>query len=409
MGAKMVRLRDLGLDEATPKRESVTILVGPNGSGKSSALLKLARIHGRRRKFFVICNTAHDRFTGLRGVQRLSVGNWRQTPKAIVKGAVADALSTESSAFYQISSILEYCSYQPRFGFTIVARHGFEKVWSDRRFLWERYLDLRRRRSNLPLVREVEFSGAIDFLARQDPGRPLWIDATDRVLEFSQSREFANLLRFERLLRDMDLIAGIDVFLRRRDDDQDIEMKNASSGQLALISSLLYLISKVTDDDPVIVVDEPENSLHPKWQQEYVDKLLAALRYRNATIVIATHAPLVVTGALATNREIVSVFEMRNGEAQRLDIEATGSVGSIEEILWRAFDVVTPANHFVSEQIVEAISSFERGEMAKGDVLDLIDGLDGRSFDARQKRYFRTVRGLLDEVDAALDIGGDDA
>src|SRR3546814_7793552 len=64
---------------------------------------------------------------------------------------------------------------------------------------------------------------------------------------------------------------------------------------------------------------------------------------------------------LADSPELVSVFEVRNGRPQRLQIDrAAGSPGSIEEILWRAFEVVTPANHFVSEQIVDEVSRFEK-------------------------------------------------
>lgn len=403
-----MQLSDIGLDGFASDRETVSILVGPNGSGKSSALLELARTHRRHRDVFVVCNTPHDRFAGLRGVSRLSAGNSAQTPKAIVKAAVADALSDKGSAFYQISSILEYCGYFPRFGFAIVPGRDFEKSRSGARSLWDRYLDLSTERRELPRLVEDEFTALIDYLARQVPREPLWVDARGQVMEFSRSREFHELLRQESLLRHMGLIAGINVFLSRHDSGEEVEIKGASSGQLALISSLVYLISNVTDRNPIVIVDEPENSLHPKWQQEYVDKLLAALAYRDATVIIATHAPLVVTGCLAASGDTVAVFEVRHGRAKRLDLDGAGSVGSIEEVLWRAFDVVTPANHFVSEQIVDAISSFEKGETDKGAVLNLIDDLDKRSFDARQKRYFQTVRGLLDDVQAVLEIGGED-
>lgn len=402
----MVRIGQVELGDSTAGRESVSILVGPNGSGKSSALLELARTQRQRhRDAFIVCNTVHDRFAGLRGVPRLSAGNSSQTPKAIVKRATAAALSTESSAFFQISSVLEYCGYDPRFGFAIVPGPGFDKLQAGPGFLWDRYVELIVTRPELPRLLEDDFNALIDFLGRQEPKRPVWIDANGRVLEFSQSREFSQLLRMEPLLRHMRLIKGINVFFSRLGSGIEVEIKGASSGQLSLISSLLFLVSEIKRDNPIIIVDEPENSLHPKWQQEYVDMMLAAMRYRNATIVIATHAPLVVTGCLATSGELVSVIELRAGQATRLDLDGSGPVGSIEEILWRAFDVVTPANHFVSEQIVDAISSFEKGETDKSSVLGLINDLDSSSFDPRQKRYFRTVRGLLDQVDA----GGDDA
>src|SRR4051812_43006099 len=91
-GRRMVMLRDLGLDEAGEGRETVSILVGPNGSGKSSLLLELAQRYRFGRNITIVCNTPHDRFAGLRRVKRISVGRSDQSPKVIVKNAVAGAL-----------------------------------------------------------------------------------------------------------------------------------------------------------------------------------------------------------------------------------------------------------------------------------------------------------------------------
>ena len=184
-------------------------------------------------------------------------------------------------------------------------------------------------------------------------------------------------------------------------------MHHASSGQLALISSLLYLITNA-GEFPLILIDEPENSLHPNWQRDYVEKVLTAMTYRSATVLIATHAPLVVTGALSDSPDLVSVLEVREGIPRSLELDSAQSPNSIEKILWRAFDVVTPANHFVSEEIVAAISRFEARKIEKREVIGLIDQLDRESFDEKQKRFFGAVRALLDKVEATRDVGNDD-
>ncbi|KVE21891.1 hypothetical protein WI92_23590 [Burkholderia vietnamiensis] len=225
------------------------------------------------------------------------------------------------------------------------------------------------------------------------------------MLDFSRAREFASVLKLESRLRAWNVLRGIRVYLQRVDNGDAIEIQHASSGQLALISSLLFVIAN-TREDPIVIIDEPENSLHPKWQREYIEKVMTALSYRNATIIVATHAPLVVTGALADSPQIVSVFELRNGRPQRLQMDRAGSSpGSIEEILWRAFEVVTPANHFVSEQIVDEVSRFEKGEVRKEEVLALIGRMEDESFDERQRSFFNAVRGLLDKVEAGSDEG----
>ncbi|KRW60029.1 hypothetical protein AO726_12480 [Pseudomonas sp. TTU2014-080ASC] len=225
------------------------------------------------------------------------------------------------------------------------------------------------------------------------------MDASEEALDFSRAREFGSVLRLESKLRACNILRGIGVYLQRMDSGDIVEMHHASSGQLALISSLLFLITNA-GESPIVIIDEPENSLHPNWQREYIDHVLTALRYYSPTVIVATHAPLVVTGALADSSALVSVYEIRHGRPQRLPIDGTSSSqSSIEEILWRAFDVVTPANHFVSERLVDEVSRFEKGEIRKEEVLTLIGRMEGGSFDDRQRSFFTAVKGLLDKVE----------
>ncbi|SFO33215.1 AAA domain-containing protein, putative AbiEii toxin, Type IV TA system [Sphingomonas sp. OK281] len=382
-----------------PEGESVSILVGPNGSGKSSYLRDIATMHRYDRSVTVVCNTPHDRFEGVKRVKRMSLGRLNGSPKAVVKDAIAQSLDADNSQFHFISAILEQCGYTPRFGFRLkpAKRYG--------RPVDEVLLDASFGSPNRGLRRADpdDMEKAVHFLTRFDPSETLWIDTTGSLYEFSRAREFAAVLRCERALRSERMLTGIEVYLERYDDGEQIELQHASSGQLSLISTLLFIIASA-GKNPVIVIDEPENSLHPSWQRDYVGKLMDALTYRNATVLIATHAPMVVTGALASNQKLVNVYEVLKGLPRLLDIDPEGSPASgIEEVLWRAFDIVTPANHFVSESIVAAMTEFEEGRSSKSDFLALVDDLDAQSFDDRQKRFFGAVRDLADKVEAAHD------
>jgi energy-coupling factor transporter ATP-binding protein EcfA2 len=110
-------LQRLGLANQWPSAEKVAILVGPNGSGKSRFLRELAlQIRGDR-DLAIISNTAHDRFSGLRGLNRISAGRGNRSPKSIIKRAIGRTIDQPDSRFYQIGAILDYCGYRPRFGF----------------------------------------------------------------------------------------------------------------------------------------------------------------------------------------------------------------------------------------------------------------------------------------------------
>ncbi len=385
----------LGLDRWHSRgREQVAILVGPNGAGKSNFLRGIASDLRHWRNLAVICNTAYDRFAGMRGVKRITASRAGRSPKTVVKLAVSVTLDYEDSRFYQIAKILDHCGYSGRIGFKV-------SINGRRRYLdQEALLETGADRRDIDL--------AIDFFERFDPHEILWVGERGRVLGYSQGREFASVLRLEAALRKQGYLRDIQVYLEKI-NGPIIELLSASSGELSLISSLLFLIAN-RDDDPVILVDEPENSLHPSWQREYVDKLLNALEYRSATVIIATHAPLVVTGALASARDLVSVFQIDRGNANQLDLtDSTRPTESIEEILWRAFDVITPANHYVSEELVGTISQLERGEIGADTALARVNAMDRHSFDSKQHAFFGAVRELIAKVDAERNGPRDDA
>ncbi len=382
-------LEALGLSEFYPSQESVAILVGPNGSGKSNFLRDIALEIRGRRNVVILSNTAYDRFSGMRGVKRLSASQAGRSPRKVILQSVATTIDEPDSRFYQISGILEYCGYQPRFGFRV-----------------DPFRVPLRGHLEDETPRSADLEAGLAFLFQHDPDELIWIDQNASPLSFSRAREFASVLRNEQWLRKHGFLSDLKVFLQRR-DGQVLELSRASSGELALISSLVFLVTS-TNSAPVVLIDEPENSLHPNWQREYVDKVLNALSYRDAIIIIATHAPLVVTGALSNFSKLISVFQVLDGRPHRLVLtEASATAESIEEILWRAFDVITPANHFVSEEIVDLISKFERGEVDKKTVLDLVQSMEAESFDDQQKQFFGAVRDLLDKMkmppDATID------
>lgn len=374
-------LQQLGLANRRPSTEKVAILVGPNGSGKSRFLRELVLQLRGERSLAIISNTAHDRFSGLRGLNRIAAGKGSHSPKNIVKRALGRTIDRPDSRFYQIGSILEYCGYRPRFGFLVDADPYTAQV-DPKSYLFD----------------PNDYDAVVGFLRRHNPKEILWVDQGESAYSFSLGREFGAILRSEESLRRSGRLRGIQVFLERNDGDI-IELLNASSGELSLISSLVFLVSSL-GEDPVIVIDEPENSLHPRWQREYIDKILAAASYRNATIVIATHAPLVVIGALGTVPDIVSVFHIQDGFPTALDLqEAKASAANVEGVLWRAFDVITPASHFVSEEMVGIVTQVERGEITPENARDRVDEMASNSFDSQQLKFFNAVRDLIGQVD----------
>lgn len=385
-------LRELGFDEYGAHRDGVAILVGPNGAGKSRALREIALEYGKRRDVVVVSNAAHDRFKGMRLARRLSFGRGGDSAKSIIKVALGLALDADDSSLFQAQAVLNYCGYGDRIGF----RPQLNRViWRDMR------VDSIRDSLTFRTEKELhDFDRSLRLLQRTKVGEIFWAETGTTGRDLSIRDDIAALLRTEPLLRQIGLLRTVDVYLTRF--EQSVELNHASSGELSLISSLIFMIATVPRNG-IVLIDEPENSLHPSWQREYTDKLLVALSYRNASIIVATHSPLVVTGSLAHNGDITSVYRVNGSRFSKLDIDSDpASPNSIEEVLWKAFEVVTPANHFVSEEIVEAIDRYERRQQSKADVLALVNAMQAKSDDEAQADFFRGVRELLDRIEARM-------
>lgn len=306
-------LRQLGFNEAIADDDAVAILVGPNGSGKSRFLEKIGKYYQDRRPVCVVSNTLSLRLNSLRKAKRFAVGRIGKSPKSVIKAALGSTLDRDNSAFYQIRALMEYCQYKPRFGFR---KQGFHPEALD---------DFIESGGNLDSLlttpeQRVDFSRAMEFLLRWPVREILWVDENAQVHEFALQREIASVIRAEAALIKLRVLKGIQVFVDKGDSSGPFEVHNASSGELSLISSLLFLTAEV-EPNSIVLIDEPENSLHPGWQRAYVDKVIAALAYRNVSVIIATHSPLVVTGALMEHNNLVSVFQMQLREPQRLRLQ----------------------------------------------------------------------------------------
>ena len=73
------------------------------------------------------------------------------------------------------------------------------------------------------------------------------------------------------------------------DDDRDI--KNLSSGEKQILILLTYI--KYNSNLNVFIIDEPELSLHPKWQSEFLDAV-EKLMPKDSQLIIATHSPEII-------------------------------------------------------------------------------------------------------------------
>lgn len=348
----------------------VRFLVGRNGVGKSQYLIDAAKQHNSDSIF--VCNTVHDRSASLRKIKRFSAKNPSSRPNNIIKSIIKRLLTEGPHRLNQVERVLIHCGYQPRITVEIdsgnisrspseIAKLAFDK--SDEEYLQN-----------------------IDSYSR------------NKVYEisFGESRSYfelsglAFLLDDEMMMRRRGSIGLLKISLYKQ-NGQQIPLLKASSGELSLITSMMFILSEI-ENKHLILIDEPENSLHPRWQREYIPMLYDLLGYHDAEIIIATHSPLIVTGALLDSRISSDIYHPETG---RVELAASTN---IEGLLWEEFETIPPASRFLSEKLVEQLEDLSTGHSSLTQTLDFIKKANNASFDDKQKQLFVAAEELARKI-----------
>ncbi len=76
-------------------------------------------------------------------------------------------------------------------------------------------------------------------------------------------------------------------------NNKELELNQLSSGEQHEVVLLYELIFK-TSAGILVLIDEPEISLHITWQKEFLDDLLRIIKIQNFQVLIATHSPSII-------------------------------------------------------------------------------------------------------------------
>ncbi|MFX0073394.1 MAG: AAA family ATPase [Candidatus Hermodarchaeota archaeon] len=82
-------------------------------------------------------------------------------------------------------------------------------------------------------------------------------------------------------------------FIFKNENDQIIETSDLSSGEQHELVLLYQLLFKVKSNS-LILIDEPEISLHVAWQKEFLNDIQSISKIKNFDILIATHSPQII-------------------------------------------------------------------------------------------------------------------
>lgn len=152
-------------------------------------------------------------------------------------------------------------------------------------------------------------------------------------------------------LKNLRLIFLRSIEVQRTADGQFIDLRLASSGELSIVTSFLGLASAICDSS-LVLIDEPEISLHPEWQTRFVDLLTRTFAaYSGSHFMLATHSPLILADIDPGASNVVSLDpDRRRSEDGR---QVAGK--SIDFLLATHFDEPGRNNLYLKEEIIKAL------------------------------------------------------
>ncbi|HFE3980002.1 TPA: AAA family ATPase, partial [Klebsiella pneumoniae] len=97
------------------------------------------------------------------------------------------------------------------------------------------------------------------------------------------------------------------LMLTGKNDKASFSFNQASSGQQCIMTMMIGIAGAI-EDNSLICIDEPEISLHPQWQLDFIKLLQETFsHYYGCHFLIATHSPQIVSGLETNNAYICSL------------------------------------------------------------------------------------------------------
>lgn len=82
-------------------------------------------------------------------------------------------------------------------------------------------------------------------------------------------------------------------FRFKTEDEKELSLTELSSGEQQEVVLLYELIFRVASDT-LVLIDEPEISLHVAWQKEIINDLLNIIKLQKIAVITATHSPQII-------------------------------------------------------------------------------------------------------------------
>lgn len=425
---------ELTSSEDNYKDNYYTLLIGNNGTGKSRMLKEIAQYYKninrknlmlnsnrmssrissyeiydtmRPSKIIAVSNSTFDKFpidAGFRSndviyreLDYVYLGMKNRMNFISAKALMNRALDilfenyTDAKTTKNIQYVFEYLSYEPiiKIKYTVGNRKNYYQSnplsgLSIKEMVEDRLASnnfLKSNPQNFHDRYEELYDATATFLMDEE-----YNDKSELIINFSKENslritneeyEYNSILEKYRilgLLRKIGMIRSFEVCLYKK-SGEEFDFSEASSGEATILSTVLGLIP-LLKNNCLILIDEPETSLHPLWQAQYIDLLKKVMKgYEGCHLIIATHSHFLVTDLPVESSSIISFVDSKGFvNIERLGEKTSG--WSAEDILLNIFKVPTDRNWYLSQLVTEVLELLSNGKLNDKRIIEIKKDLE---------------------------------
>lgn len=141
---------------------------------------------------------------------------------------------------------------------------------------------------------------------------------------------------------------------------QRVPFDSCSSGEKHILFAYIGILSRISNNT-LVLVDEPEISLHPEWQIRYVSTLSKLFaEYKNCCFILASHSHYFVSELQGDSSTIVVLkkdLESRVPKAEVIPFDTYS--WSAENIIYNVFGIRTSRNFYFEGDLSYLLNSLE--------------------------------------------------
>lgn len=336
---------------------------------------------------FLFKNSKPEDFYQYLGVRTTSsTASTKSAVKGVINKLFSESISNENFLI-NLKELLSFLEFEDKFEVeynTKLNKLFFTKVLTVKdfkqyyEFWWDKEFSFSNRSKNNPIWSkpfydkyykddDAKIKEIVDFLneisrenklEHKDNSRAKFLRVDFYGSKFDK-KDFWKIIDLEKL----DIINVNGIKLKKNNSNMDIS--NISSGEFHLLISLIGIFSKIKENS-LVMIDEPEISLHPNWQMQYITFLKKVFsKNTSCQFIITSHSHFIVSDLEGESSSVTAIKRNDENKLKSKLITSDTFGWSAEDILYNVFNAYSTRNKFIATDIAKILNELSKGDKNK--------------------------------------------